>query len=90
MFRKRPHYGFGAYAPDERVDHVQENGKFIRKVAYGTQVLPSVDNFDLQVIIDAGLPLEKVSTVIRQSSFDASLLEPETESKTEPKTEPKE
>lgn len=90
MFRKRSHYGFGAYAPEERVNHVQENGNFVRTVAFGTQVLPSVDNFGLQVIIDAGLPLEKVSTVIKQSSFDASLLEPETESKTEPKTETKE
>ena len=86
MFRKRPHYGFSAFRPEERVDHVLESGKYIRKISIGTQVLPSVENFDLQSMIDAGLPLEKVSTVIKQTSFDASLLEPKTELKTEPET----
>jgi hypothetical protein len=86
MFRKRPHGGFSAFCASEHTEYVQENNIYQRKVSFESQKLPPVSNFDLKSIIDAGLPLEKTSTIIRQGSFDASLLEPKADDKSNSKT----
>lgn len=46
--------------------------------------LPPVQNFSLEKIVKAGLPLEEISTVIREpSSFDGSFLDDSSDSVTE-------
>lgn len=86
MFRKRPHSGFSAFVASEHTEYVQENNVYQRKTSFESQKLPPVSNFDLEAIIASGLPLEKTSTIIRQGSFDASLLEPKADDKTKSKT----
>ena len=51
-----------------------ENGVFIRSVSFAVDKLPPLENFSLDKIIEAGLPLEKVKTIIKEPSISADLL----------------
>lgn len=72
--RYKNHYGIPCSAPELCEEFHQDGDTICRKRKFGFEPLPSVDNYDLQKMLDAGLPLEKVSTTIIKKAPPASML----------------
>jgi hypothetical protein len=64
-FRDRLSYTFPCASPyGEKSVNTLPDGKCVSHLVLKKEPLPPCDNFDLSKIIKAGLPLEKVSTII--------------------------
>ncbi|QCQ84680.1 hypothetical protein [Blackfly microvirus SF02] len=75
-FKTKPHLcNDGCYFPPKNVTFKPaENGVFVRSVSFKEQPLPPMENFSLDAMIKAGLPLEKVKTVIMEPSIGSDIL----------------
>lgn len=85
-FRCREIYEFPPASPHGEVEiHTNPNGKCFSKMVLKKDPLPPCENFDLSKILESGLPLEKVSTIIKSPrSIPLELVE---DSNTNPTTE---
>lgn len=75
-FKTKPHLcSDGCYFPPKNVTFKPaENGVFVRDVSFKEKPLPPMENFSLDAMIKAGLPLEKVNTIIKEPSIGSDIL----------------
>lgn len=72
--RYKKHYGLPCSAPELCEEFHQDGDNICRVRKFGFLPLPSVENYDLEKMIAAGLPLEKVSTTIIKKAPSVSML----------------
>ncbi|QCS35943.1 hypothetical protein [Capybara microvirus Cap1_SP_55] len=74
MFRCRQPIRFSPSSSISLIEPSLVDDVYVCKEIDQCRSLPSSDNMDLKTLLDAGLPIDEVSTIIRSGSVDLSEL----------------